>query len=111
MTSNNLQINRIGVRAVCVGYLKDILIDEYDFERMQNFGTLNLPGDTYDEFVKFNISVIDSYSEDDCVHFSLIYDSMIKKKTRVQDMEVCHAMSVTSMYFDINKTMILCSPR
>lgn len=111
MATNDSQINLIGIRAICVGHLKNIIVDEYDFERMQNFGTDFLPGTTYKEFVEFNISVIDSYSEDDCVHFSLIYDNLIKKKTRVQDMEVCHAMSVTSMYFDTNKTMVLCSPR
>ena len=96
---------------ICIDLLKEILIDDDDYERMKDLDTDKIAGPEYDDFVKFNIHVISEYSYDECVFFAQLGKMLQGRKIKIQDMECCGAMSVGGVYFNTDKKLVLCCPR
>ena len=96
---------------ICIDILKEILIDDDDYERMQDLDTSEIAGPTYDDFVRFNIAVISDYSYDDCIFFAQLGKMIKTGMMNIQDMETCGPMTACGVYFDINKKLVVCCPR
>jgi hypothetical protein len=95
----------------CLTLLRKLLPDDYDFERMEDNDYSAVKGKTYEQFLEYNISVVEAMSEVDCAFHQALFERILRGNVKTMDMEYASASSASNAFFDLKGRIVIVTPR
>ena len=96
----------------CTALLMKFIIDDYDYQRMIDLDYDGIDEKkSYDEFLEWNITCLKEYSNEEYIFFKVLCQKIDKQQIEQMDMESCLGWKTYSLFFDINKNLVIVHPR
>ena len=96
----------------CQDLLKKCIVDDYDYERMQDYTCDAIEeGKSYEEFVEHNMAVVDMLSDEDCDFFINVCNKIKGGKLHQMDLERCSVFRTSRVFFDKQGGLVIVNPR
>jgi len=96
----------------CLELFNKIKLDTHDYDRMINEDCSGIKTRlSHDQFLDWNIRCIKELSDEDKVFFKTLCNKIINQKIGQMDMEDCGIWVSYSLFFDLEKNIIIVLPR
>jgi len=96
----------------CISLFTQIKLSTYDYNQMIYYECSKINTKlSYTQFLEWNINCIIESSDEDRLLFKILANNIINKKIGQMDLESCVVFESFSLFYDVNKKLIIVNPR